>query len=57
MEYWHGIPMGQPLSDEAVEYLTELALLFIDERLPDLPAEGQRIRRSRSAADPSGSAE
>jgi hypothetical protein len=45
MEYWHGIPTGVPLSDEQIEYLSKLALLFIDERLPNLPEEGQRIPR------------
>lgn len=45
MEYWHGITIGVPLIDEQIEYLSKLALLFIDERLPNLPMEGQRIPR------------
>lgn len=45
MEYWHGIPMGVPLSGEQIDYLSTLALLFIDERLPDLPAEGQPVAK------------
>lgn len=51
MEYWHGIPMGRALSDAEVEYLTKLALLFIEERLPDLPEEGQRVPRKKKDKD------
>ncbi len=51
MEYWHGIPTGVPLTDEQVEYFSKLALLFIDERLPDLPLKGQRIPK-RKIDDP-----
>lgn len=51
MEYWHGIPMGEPLTDDQVDYLTKLALLFIDERLPELPRDGQRLPRRKIAND------
>ncbi|OWK37394.1 DUF4186 family protein [Fimbriiglobus ruber] len=45
MEYWHGIPKGRALTDAEVEYLSRLAMLFITERLPDLPQEGERATR------------
>jgi hypothetical protein len=57
MEYWHGIPMGRALSDAEVEYLTKLAVMFIEERLPDLSEEGQRVPRKKKPDDgakPSG---
>lgn len=36
---WHGIPEGQPLSGDEIEYLVELAMLYLKDRIPDL-AEG-----------------
>jgi hypothetical protein len=33
---WHGIPEGIPLTDSEISYLTELAMLYIQGRLPDL---------------------
>jgi hypothetical protein len=45
MEYWHGIPKGRALTDAEVEYLSRLAVLFITERLPDLPQGGERATR------------
>jgi hypothetical protein len=50
MEYWHDIPLGRPLTDEEVHYLATLALLFIDERLPDLPQEGQKLPRPHAVS-------
>ncbi len=48
MEYWHGIPKGRALMDPEVEYLSRLAMLFIKERLPDLPEEGEAPVRKPS---------
>ena len=39
VEEWHGIPRDRELTPEEMTYLTELAMLYIDSRLPDL-AEG-----------------
>jgi len=36
IEYWHGIPQGRPLTEKEVSYLTELVLMYIQERLPEL---------------------
>lgn len=43
IEYWHGIDAEHPLTDEEVAYLTELLMLYVDERMPDLPDEPQRV--------------
>jgi len=51
IEYWHGIPKGRPLTEKELQYLTDLATMFIAERLPDLPDGPTKIPRrpSRSA--------
>jgi uncharacterized heparinase superfamily protein len=36
LEYWHGIPQNQELTDEEVAYLTDLVMLYVEDRLPDL---------------------
>lgn len=43
IEYWHGIERGRELTDEEVSYLAGLAVRYIDERLPRLPATGQKV--------------
>jgi len=39
VEEWHGIPRDRELTAEEIDYLTELAMLYVTSRLPDL-AEG-----------------
>ena len=39
IEYWHGIESGRPLSDAQKDYLVELIMLYVADRMPDL-AEG-----------------
>lgn len=46
VEEWHGIPRGVPLSQEAVSYFTELLMLFVGERLPQLEEEGVEVERT-----------
>lgn len=48
IEYWHGIPKSQDLSDEELQYLHGLLVRFIDERLPDLPDAGQKVSPLRN---------
>jgi hypothetical protein len=48
MEYWHDIPKGRELSAAEVQYLTELMMRFVGERMPQLPDEPERIPRRRS---------
>lgn len=33
MEDWHGVPMGQALTDKQISYFTDLLMRYIDERL------------------------
>ena len=52
IEEWHGIPQGQELTDQEITYLTDLAMLYIDERLPFLTKQGEKVpplRRRREA--------
>lgn len=53
IEYWHGIPKGQPLTSEQLQYLTDLATMFIAERLPDLPDGPTKVPRRRQQDDDS----
>lgn len=45
IEYWHGIEKGRELTDDEIAYLAALVIGFLDERLPDLGAAGQRVLR------------
>jgi hypothetical protein len=49
MEYWHGIPQGHELTSQEIEYLAELVMLFIHDRLPDLTEEGAHVPPLRRA--------
>lgn len=44
---WHGIPEGQPLSSEQIDYLSELAMLYLNARIPDLAEEPTTIHIQR----------
>jgi len=46
LEEWHGIPTDRDLTVEELAYLTELAMLYILEKIPDLDREGQQIPRN-----------
>jgi hypothetical protein len=43
LEEWHGIALGRPLTDGEIEYLGELAMRYVDERLPSLTETGERV--------------
>jgi hypothetical protein len=45
IEEWHGIPRGRELTEGEIAYLTKLALLYINERLPLLTQHGENIPR------------
>jgi hypothetical protein len=52
IEYWHGIPMGAPLAEDEVAYLTSLVTLYLERRLPELnedPVKVPFIRRAKPA--------
>jgi hypothetical protein len=46
IEEWHGIPRGVALNDETISYFTELVMLYINERLPQLEEEGVKVPKS-----------
>lgn len=54
IEYWHGIPKDQQLTDEQVNYFTELCLRYVYERMPDLPEYKQRVPPIRKQREKSG---
>lgn len=43
IDYWHGIPIGQALTDSEVEFLKQLVLLYLERRLPDLNEEPMKV--------------
>lgn len=50
---WYGIPQGRELTSQELDYLTELAMIFLNKRIPDLTDEPQHvppIRKERSNA-------
>lgn len=47
VEYWHGIEMGRELTEGELRYLTDLVLLFIDQRLPDLKEQPEKVPNVR----------
>ena len=49
LEYWHGIPKGTELTSEQIDYFTDLVMMFIDERMPGLTEEGEKIPPRRRA--------
>ena len=42
-EEWHGIDRNRPLTADEVNYMTELLMLYVKDRLPDLPLQGQKV--------------
>ncbi len=48
VEEWHAIPQGRPLSNEEIAYLSELVMLYINERVPGLTDEGRYVAPIRS---------
>src|SRR5258707_11609065 len=50
IEEWHSIPRGRALTDPEINYLSALAVLYVNDLLPALKTEGQKITHRRSAA-------
>ncbi len=50
MEYWHGIPKGTPLSEDQIRYLTDLVLTYVNERMPNLTEQGEKLPPRRKAS-------
>ena len=47
IEYWHNIPANLPLTDEQMKYFKKLLLMFIDDRLPVLKPDPEKIPRRK----------
>ncbi len=47
IEYWHGFPTEGELTPAQLEYLYQLVVRYLDERLPDLPDQPQHVPRRR----------
>lgn len=43
IEKWHGVPSYKPLTERQIVYFTKLIILYLEERFPDLPDEGQKV--------------
>lgn len=43
VEYWHDIPTSRALKDDEIQYLAELAMMYLDERFPDLGDEPKHV--------------
>ena len=43
LEYWHGIPVDTPLSEDQIDYFVELIMMYIVERIPELTELGEKI--------------
>ncbi len=47
IEYWHNIPQGRDLTKDEIAYLAGLVSLYIEERLPQLTDQAQKVPRIR----------
>jgi hypothetical protein len=45
VEEWHGIVQGRDLTPTEVSYLVDLAMLYLDDRLPRLTDHPQKVRK------------
>jgi hypothetical protein len=50
IEKWHGIPRDQQLNEDQIKYMTRLVVMYLNERLPDLLDEGQKIPSLRNTS-------
>lgn len=48
MQYWHGVPYGINLDHNGLEYFTQLVMMYLKARLPEVETKGLRIPRKRS---------
>lgn len=48
VEEWHGIERGRALTEEELQYLSQLAVRYLGERLKDIPQEGIKPARKRA---------
>lgn len=48
MEYWHGVPQNQALTEQQIAYFTDLVMLYLLDRLPGLTDQGEKVPPIRS---------
>jgi hypothetical protein len=48
IEYWHAIPSDRDLTNDETDYLSALVIRYLDERLPDLHDDPQRVPRRKA---------
>ncbi len=48
IEYWHNIPQDRKLSEEEIQYSTDLIMAYINDRLPDLNEKGEYVPKITS---------
>lgn len=48
IEAWHGIPTGRALTEDEIRYLSDLIMLYIEQRLPDLTPDGEAVPRIKT---------
>jgi hypothetical protein len=44
---WYGIPMNRELTELEIDYFTRLLIRYVEQRLPDLSEEPQKVPRGR----------
>ena len=53
LEVWHGIPSDRVLLAEEIFYLTDLVMLYVNARMPELSTDPVRIsNRAKRKIDP-----
>ena len=45
IQEWHGIAPGVPLSEQQIGYMSDLCMLYLKQRLPQLTEFGERVPR------------
>lgn len=48
IEEWHGLPKGRALTDDEIDYMTELCMLYLKRRLPQVTEYGEKVPPIRS---------
>ena len=46
LEYWHNIKTENELTDEQLQFCSDLVMLYIDERVPNLTDEKQQVKKN-----------
>jgi len=52
VEEWHGIPRGRALSEDEIQYLSQLPIRYLAERLKDIPQEGTKSSGKKRKEQP-----